>query len=203
MPCIKVPVVSLYLKKANRKEIKMPNKLVTVAALAVGGMFLSKQLKKSSNSGMTSAVYEAIDVNVPVTTAYNQFTQFEEFPRFMQSVREIRQIDDTHLHWRADVAGKEEEWDSEITEQIPDKRIAWRSITGVPNAGVVTFHKITDSTSRIMMQMDYTPQSIDEKIGDALGLVKKELRGNLQRFKELIEGRGTESGAWRGTVTQH
>lgn len=178
-------------------------RILTIAALAVGGMLLSKQFKKNTGSGMTSAVYEAIDVNVPVSTAYNQFTQFEEFPRFMKSVHEIRQVDDTHTHWRADVGGKEEEWDSEITEQIPDKRIAWRSTSGVPNAGVVTFHKIDDNTTRIMMQMDYSPQTIDEKIGDSLGLVKRELRGNLQRFKQLIEGRGVETGAWRGSVTQH
>lgn len=181
----------------------MPNPLVTVAALAVGGVLISKQLKKIRGSGMGSSLQESIEVNVPVRTAYNQWTQFEDFPQFMESVHEIRQLDDTHLHWRADVGGKEEEWDAEITEQIPDKRIAWRSTTGVPNAGVVTFHKISDSTTRIMLQMDYTPQGIDEQIGDALGLVRMEMRKNLQRFKELIEGRGVETGAWRGQVTQH
>lgn len=181
----------------------MPNPILTAAALAVGGVLLSKQLKKNRASGMSSSLQEAIEVNVPVRTAYNQFTQFEDFPKFMESVHEIRQLDDRHLRWRADVGGKPEEWDSEITEQIPDKRIAWRSITGVPNAGVVTFHKISDDTTRVMMQMDYTPQSIDEKIGDALGLVRMEMRKNLQRYKELVEGRGVETGAWRGTITQH
>lgn len=181
----------------------MPNRLVTVAALAIGGFLLSKQFKKPSSSGMTSTVEESIDINVPVSTAYNQWTQFEDFPKFMESVHEIRQIDDTHLHWRADVAGKEEQWVAEITEQIPDQRIAWRSTGGVQNAGVATFHKISDSTTRVMLQMDYTPQSIDEKIGDALGLVRMQLRRNLNRFKELVESRGVETGAWRGTVTQH
>jgi uncharacterized membrane protein len=181
----------------------MINRLVTVAALAVGGMLLSKQMGKSRGSGMLSSTSESIDVNVPVRTAYNQWTQFEDFPKFMDSVHEIRQIDDTHLHWRADVAGKPEEWDAEITEQIPDKRIAWRSTGGVKNAGVVTFHKISDNVTRIMLQMDYDPQTMDEKIGDALGLVKMQLKGNLKRFKEMLESRGQETGAWRGKVTEH
>ncbi|WP_151635923.1 SRPBCC family protein [Noviherbaspirillum aerium] len=181
----------------------MVNRLATVAALAVGGYLLSKQFKKTRGSGMSSSTTASIEVNVPVSTAYNQFTQFEDFPKFMDSVHEVRQIDDTHLHWRASVAGKEEEWDSEITEQIPDKRIAWRSITGVPNAGVVTFHKINESTTRIMLQMDYEPQSIDEQVGDTLGLVKMQTQGNLKRFKQLLEDRGGETGAWRGSVTQH
>jgi uncharacterized membrane protein len=181
----------------------MLNRIVTVAALAAGGILLSKQLKKSRGSGMLSTAEESIEVNVPVSTAYNQWTQFEDFPKFMESVHEVRQLDDTHLHWRADVAGKEEQWDSEITEQIPDKRIAWRSTGGVKNAGVVTFHKISDSKTRIMLQMDYVPRSADEKIGDALGLVKMRMRENLKRFKELLESRGKETGAWRGSVDQH
>lgn len=181
----------------------MVNRLATVAALAVGGYLLSKQFKKTRGSGMTSSTTASIEVNVPVNTAYNQFTQFEDFPKFMDSVHEVRQLDDTHLHWRASVAGKEEEWDSEITEQIPDKRIAWRSISGVRNAGVVTFHRINETTTRIMLQMDYEPQSIDEQVGDTLGLVKMQTQGNLKRFKQLLESRGAETGAWRGSVTQH
>jgi uncharacterized membrane protein len=181
----------------------MLNRIVTVAALAVGGIMLSKQLKKSRGSSMLSSTSASIDVNVPVSTAYNQWTQFEDFPQFMESVHEVRQIDDTHLHWRANVAGKEEEWDAEITEQIPDNRIAWRSTSGVTNAGVVTFHRISDSKTRIMLQMDYDPQTFDEKVGDALGLVKMQIKGNLKRFKELLESRGQETGAWRGTVNQH
>ncbi|RJF96164.1 SRPBCC family protein [Noviherbaspirillum saxi] len=181
----------------------MLNRIVTVAALAVGGVLLSKQMKKSRGSGLTSSTTVSIDVNVPVSTAYNQWTQFEQFPRFMDSVREVRQLDDTHVHWRADVAGKEEEWDAEITEQIPDKRIAWRSISGARNAGVVTFHKISDSTTRIMLQMDYEPQGMDEQIGDTLGMVKLQAQGNLKRFKQLLESQGTETGAWRGSVAPH
>jgi uncharacterized membrane protein len=179
-------------------------RLATVAALAVGGLLLSKQVKKMrSNPGSASSVSEAIEVNVPVSTAYNQWTQFEEFPKFMDTVHEVRQIDDTHLHWKADVAGKVKEWDAEITEQIPDKRIAWRSTGGVWNAGVVTFHKISDSRTRVMLQMDYNPETVTEKVGDALGGVRQTAKGNLKRFKQLIEDRGVETGAWRGEVAQH
>ncbi|HQT71872.1 MAG TPA: SRPBCC family protein [Thiobacillus sp.] len=181
----------------------MPNRLVTAAAIAVGGVLLSKQLKKMRDSGMKSSVEESIEVNVPVSTAYNQWTQFQDFPRFMDSVHEVRQLDDKHLHWRADVAGKEKEWDAEITEQIPDKRIAWHSTSGTSNAGVVTFHKISDAKTRIMLQMDYDPESVAEHIGDAFGVVKMQAKGNLKRFKEMLESRGKETGAWRGTVTEH
>lgn len=181
----------------------MLNRVVTVAALAVGGFLLSKQMKKGRGSGKSATVEESIEVNVPVSTAYNQWTQFEAFPQFMNSVHEIRQLDDKHLHWRANVGGKEKEWDVEITEQIPDKRIAWRSTSGVANGGVVTFHKINDTTTRIMLQMEYEPEGAVESIGDALGMVRMEARNNLQRFKEMIEARGEETGAWRGTITQH
>ena len=180
----------------------MLGKIVTVGALAVGGIMLSKQLKKSRGSQNTSTVEESIEVNVKVSTAYNQWTQFEEFPKFMVGVLEVRQLGDTHLHWRAELAGKEEQWDAEITEQIPDKRIAWRSTSGAKNAGVVTFHKISDSTTRVMLQMDYDPQGVVETVGDALGAVKMQTRRNLERFKEFIENRGQETGAWRGFVGQ-
>jgi uncharacterized membrane protein len=182
----------------------MLNRVVTVAALAVGGMMLSKKLKQNrSGYGASSSVSESIEINVPVKTAYNQWTQFEDFPQFMKSVKEIRQLDDKHLHWRANVAGEEKEWDVEITEQIPDKRIAWRSITGVKNGGVATFHKISDNCCRVMVQMDYEPENAIESVGDAMGAVRMELRGNLQNFKELLEKRGSETGAWRGQIAQH
>jgi uncharacterized membrane protein len=149
-----------------------------------------------------STVEEAVEVNVPVSTAYNQWTQFEDFPKFMKNVREVRQLDATHLHWRAVVGGKEQEWDSEITEQIPDTRIAWHSTSGAKNAGVVTFHKISDSSTRVMLQIDYEPRDVVEGIGDVLGIVKMEIRDNLRCFKEFLEGRGKETGAWRGAVPQ-
>jgi uncharacterized membrane protein len=147
-------------------------------------------------------IEQSIDVQVPVRTAYNQWTQFEEFPRFMQGVKEIRQLDDTHVHWRAEIGGHEREWDAEITEQTPDQRVAWRSADGATNAGVVTFHKLDNGVTRIMLQMDYTTEGLAEKVGDALGIAERQVKGDLGRFKELIEGRGTASGAWRGEVVQ-
>jgi uncharacterized membrane protein len=147
-------------------------------------------------------IEQSIDVDVPVRTAYDQWTQFEEFPAFMEGVVDIRQVDDTHLHWRTKVAGREKEFDAVITEQTPDQRIAWTSEAGPEHAGVVTFHRLGDGHTRVMVQMDYEPQGPAEKAGDLLGLVKRRVKGDLQRFKELIERRGGESGAWRGEVRQ-
>ncbi len=149
-----------------------------------------------------ATVEKSIDVNVPVQTAYNQWTQFEEFPRFMSGVEQVQQLDDTRLHWKAEVAGKDKEWDAEITEQTPDQRIAWTSTTGAKNAGVVTFHHISDSQTRIMLQMDVDPEGPIENAGTALGFLDRQVQGDLERFKEFIESRGSETGAWRGEVEQ-
>jgi uncharacterized membrane protein len=146
-------------------------------------------------------IEKSVDVNVPVTTAYNQWTQFEEFPNFMDGVKEVRQVDDTHLRWCATVGGKELEWDAEITEQEPDQRIAWTSRGGEYNAGVVTFHRISDDAARVMLQLDYEPEGVVEKVGSAIGALDRRVDGDLKRFKEFIESRGAETGAWRGTVT--
>jgi uncharacterized membrane protein len=175
--------------------------VAAVAALSVGAYFLSRQARKGPAGNST--VEESIELEVPVSTAYNQWTQFEEFPRFMPTVESVQQIDDTHLHWRAVVAGKTKEWDAEITEQIPDERIAWRSVSGPRNDGVVTFHKIGENRTRVMLQMDYEPDTLAEEAVDALGGVKLTAKGNLKRFKQLLESRGSETGAWRGEVPQH
>lgn len=143
-----------------------------------------------------------IDVNVPVRTAYNQWTQFETFPLFMEGVEEVRQITDTRMHWRAEIAGNEQEWDAEITEQIPDQRIAWTSISGADHAGVVTFHRLTDNTCRVMLQIDYQPEGIVENLGAMLGVVDRRVKGDLERFKEFIESDSKATGSWRGTVEQ-
>lgn len=147
-----------------------------------------------------ASIEKSIEVNVPVHTAYNQWTQFEEFPRFMEGVREVRQLDDTHLHWRAEIAGKDAEWDCVITEQIPDERIAWTNTSGAKNAGVVTFHHIEPQKTKLMLQLDYEPEGAAENIGSALGMVGRRVEGDLERFKEFIESRGAETGAWRGEV---
>jgi len=147
-----------------------------------------------------STIEQSIDVNVPVRTAYDQWTQFEEFPRFMEGVREVRQLDDKRLAWCADIAGKEKRWEAEITEQIPDARIAWVSRTGAHNAGVVTFHRLDDRNTRVMLQLDYDPEGVVENVGDALGAVSSRVSGDLTRFKDFIEQRGRETGAWRGSI---
>ena len=145
---------------------------------------------------------ESIDVNVPLSTAYNQWTQFEEFPKFMEGVQSVTQLNDRDLHWVAEVAGQRREWDARITEQRPDERIAWTSTDGSGNAGVVTFHRIDDNTTRVMLQMENYPEDWVEKIGDMSGFIKARVKGDLQRFKEFIESRGTETGGWRGEIDE-
>ncbi len=147
-----------------------------------------------------TTIEETIEVDVPVRTAYNQWTQFEEFPRFMEGVEEVRQLDDTHLHWRARIAGDELEWDAEITEQTPDQRIAWRSTTGATNNGTVTFRPIDDQHSMVSLELEYETAGLVETVGDKVGLVGKRVEGDLQRFKEFIESRPRETGAWRGEI---
>ncbi|HVM24216.1 MAG TPA: SRPBCC family protein [Candidatus Limnocylindrales bacterium] len=147
-----------------------------------------------------ASVVESIDVKVPVSTAYNQWTQFEDFPHFMEGVKSVTQKDDTHLHWVAEIGGNEQEWDAEITEQHPDERVAWRNTTGSENAGVVTFHRIDDETTRVTLQMDVDPEGVVEEVGTALGFLDRRVKGDLERFKEFIESRGAETGAWRGEV---
>jgi uncharacterized membrane protein len=147
-----------------------------------------------------SVIVKSIEVNVPVKTAYNQWTQFEEFPKFMEGVEQVKQIDDKRLHWKANIGGKTEEWDAEITEQIPDQRVAWTSKGGAMNAGLVTFSPLADAKSKLTLEMEYVPNGAVEKAGDALGLVTQRIEGDLNRFKEFIESRGRETGAWRGTV---
>ena len=149
-----------------------------------------------------SEIVESVDVAVPVRTAYDQWTQFESFPAFMEGVKSVRQLDDTTLEWVANVAGHEETWQARITEQQPDQRIAWSALYGAENAGVVTFHRLDQDRSRVTLQLDVKPEGPVEKAGDALGLVKRRVKGDMERFKEFIESRGTETGAWRGTVEQ-
>jgi uncharacterized membrane protein len=149
-----------------------------------------------------ASVTESVDVNVPVTTAYNQWTQFEEFPRFMEGVESVKQLDDTHLQWVAEVAGKRHEWKAEITEQRPDERVAWKAVEGHGNAGVVTFHRLSDNETRVTVQLDHEAEGMMESLGSALGADSRRVKGDLERFKERIESRGTESGAWRGEVEQ-
>jgi uncharacterized membrane protein len=172
-------------------------RLAAIAALAVGGYWLKKKMSRSApqNTGELSFAQDSIEVDVPIATAYNQWTRFEDFPRFMKDVEEVRQIDDSHLHWRARVAGEPLEWASEITTRIPDRRISWRSTSGPPNSGAVAFDPVTDNRTRITLRMSYRAPGLAEKAGDALGAVRIELSGNLHRFADFIQSRQGETGA--------
>ena len=149
------------------------------------------------------ATHEAsIEVDRPVRTVYNQWTQFESFPKFMDGVERITQVDDKRVHWVTKVAGVERQFDTEITEQDPDQRIAWKSTGGTTHAGVVTFHRLDEAKTRIMLQMDIRPEGLAEKFGDLAGFVQRQVQGDLERFKAFIESRPAETGAWRGEVGQ-
>ncbi len=147
-----------------------------------------------------ATVEESIEVSRPVRIVYNQWTQFEEFPEFMEGVEKVVQLDDTHLHWVAEIGGVHREWDAEITSQHPDQEVAWRSLTGALNAGVVTFQPAGPETTRVTLRLDFEPEGAVEKVGEALGLVAKRAEGDLKRFKKFIESRQVETGAWRGQV---
>ncbi|HET9436839.1 MAG TPA: SRPBCC family protein [Gaiellaceae bacterium] len=146
-----------------------------------------------------ATVEKSIDVEVPVSTAYGQWTQFEEFPRFMEGVKSVRQIDDKRLHWVAEVGGEREEWDAEIVEQEPDRIIAWRSTGGAANHGRVEFMPMNGGT-RVNVAFEYEPEGMKEKAGALLGFDEGQVEDDLERFKDLVEGRGTPTGEWRGEI---
>ena len=147
-----------------------------------------------------ATIEQSIDIDVPVSAAYNQWTQFESFPKFMDGVDEVVQVTDTKLHWVAEVGGKKHEWDAEITEQHPDHRVAWKALDQEGPHGVVTFHKLSDTTTRVMVQMDYEPEGVKESIGSRVGLDDRRVKKDLESFKSLIEATGRESGGWRGNI---
>ena len=141
-----------------------------------------------------------IDVNEPIQTVYNQWTQFEDFPRFMEGIEKVTQFDDTHLHWVANIGGKNLEWDATISEQIPDKRIVWYSDRGAVHSGMVSFNPVGPEITRVTLRIDYEPEGFVEGTGDKFGFVSRRVEGDLKRFKEFIESRGAETGTWRGAV---
>jgi uncharacterized membrane protein len=145
-------------------------------------------------------IQQSVDVTVPVSTAYNQWTQFESFPEFMDGVDEVTQETTTRTHWKTSIGGVHREFEANITEQHPDERVAWRTVDGPFHAGVVTFHRLDDEHTRVTLQMDYQPESMTEKVGTALGMVERRTAGDLQRFKTFIESHGIATGAWRGEV---
>jgi uncharacterized membrane protein len=145
-------------------------------------------------------IEQSIEVDAPVQKVYNQWTQFEEFPEFMEGVEEVRQLDDKRLHWVASIGGKRHEWDADIYEQLPDQRIAWRATAGKQNQGAVSFDRLTNNRTRVNVVITYEPEGVIENTADALGLVSARVKGDLKRFKEFIENRVQESGAWRGEI---
>jgi uncharacterized membrane protein len=145
-------------------------------------------------------VDKEIEVEVPLSTAYNQWTQFEEFPRFMEGVKEVTQLEDERLHWSAEVKGETKDWYARITRQVPDEVLAWESEGGYVNNGTIIFKPISDSVTEIELHMEYDPEDFKEQIGGALGFVSRRVEGDLKRFKDFIESRGSETGAWRGEI---
>ena len=144
---------------------------------------------------------ETIDVNVPVTVAYNQWTQFEEFPKFLTFVESITQVTDTLTDWKVKIGGVEREFEAQITEQHPDERVAWNSTGGqVNHGGVVTFHKLAENETRVTVQLDWEATGLMEKAGAALGVDNHAIKKDLANFKEFIEAKGADDGGWRGDV---
>jgi uncharacterized membrane protein len=148
-------------------------------------------------------ITKTIIVNVPLRQAYNQWTQFEEFPHFMEGVKEVIQLDEKRLHWKAEIAGKSEEWEAEIVEQVPDHRITWRSTSGAKNTGTIHFSAFSADQTEITLTVDYEPEGIVENLGDLLGLVTTRVTGDLARFKQFIEARHSATGGWRGEISAH
>ncbi|HEX7114178.1 MAG TPA: SRPBCC family protein [Steroidobacter sp.] len=149
---------------------------------------------------MQKHIEKSINVQVPVSTAYNQWTQFEEFPLFMEGVKEVQQLDDERVHWVAEIGGKQREWDAQITEQVPDRRIAWQSLDGARNAGVVEFRPVGENETEVRVRMEYEPEGMAENLGAFFQAADMRVKGDLERFKEFIESRGGETGEWRGEV---
>jgi uncharacterized membrane protein len=147
-------------------------------------------------------IEQSIEVDVPVGVAYDQWTQFESFPQFMEGVKSVTQRDDTHLAWTAEIGGEERSWTAEITRQEPDRVIAWRSVDGKQNDGRVMFDPISSETSRVSAEFDLDTEGFKEKVGDALGFIDRRVKGDLERFKEVVEQRGGATGAWRGEVRE-
>jgi uncharacterized membrane protein len=149
-----------------------------------------------------ATIEKSIEVDVPVSTVYNQWTQFEEFPEFMEGVKSVRQIDDTHLQWTAEIGGEEHTWQAEISQQEPDRLVSWRSVDGKYNSGKVTFERVEPSKTRVNVEMTYDAEGMKEALGSAVGLDSMWVSNDLDRFKEFIEKRQSETGGWRGQVQQ-
>jgi uncharacterized membrane protein len=197
-----------WARVEKKRSHKLRNLLIALgiggaaAAAASRSEVRNKVTGSMPKSGGTSprTIDESIEVNVPVSVAYNQWTQFEDFPLFMDGVEHVQQLDDTRLHWVSNVGGKKAEWDAKILEQHPDRQISWISEDGKKTRGTVTFEPLGDNKTRVRVSMSYQAEGTAEQLGSAAGLDARRVRGDLERFKELVESRGQESGAWRGEV---
>ena len=198
-----------WTRVEKKRSHKLRNLLLVIGGIGAAVAATRPQARKKvsklcdvdSSGPIPRTITETIEVDVPVSTAYNQWTQFEDFPLFMEGVEHVEQKDDTRLHWVAKVGGKTNEWDAKILEQHPDKQVSWISEDGKKTRGTVTFEPIGESRTRITLSMSYQAEGLTETLGSAVGLDQRRVRGDLERFKELIEARGTESGAWRGEVS--
>ena len=152
---------------------------------------------------MTTKVEKSIQVDVPVRTAYDQWTQFEDFPHFMGGVKEVRQLTDQRLHWVAEIAGVRREWEAAVLEQVPDQKVAWAATSGATNAGAVRFQAAGPDSTIVYLELEYEPEGLVEQVGDKLGIVERQVRSDLERFKSLVESHGYASGSWRGSVNEH
>jgi uncharacterized membrane protein len=196
-----------WMQVERKRSHKLRNVLLVVAGIGtVAAVVAPKARKKLTKaSGVTGStprtITESIEIDVPVATAYNQWTQFEDFPLFMEGVEHVEQLDDTRLHWIAKVGGKTVEWDAKILEQHPDKQVSWISEDGKKTRGTVTFEPVSESRTQISLSMSFQAEGLTEALGSAVGLDERRVRGDLERFKQLVESRGAESGAWRGEVS--
>jgi uncharacterized membrane protein/CBS domain-containing protein len=170
--------------------------LIVVGGVTGAAIILARRVQR----GGLNAVETVRELDVPVRTAYDQWTQFEDFPQFMEGVEEVKQLDDTRLHWVAEVGGRRTEWDAKIVDQVPDERISWTAVSGKRNAGEVRFEPLGPNRSKVHVRMEYEPEGVIESVGGALGLPQRRVKADLDRFRELIERRGSASGAWRGSV---
>jgi uncharacterized membrane protein len=188
----------------TRTSHRLRNTLLLAGVAGSVGLVLRKRgtSMPSVSSGTTPNVLEAsIEVAVPLSAAYNQWTQFEEFPQFMRGVEEVRQLDDTRLHWVASVGGRRAEWDAKILEQHPDRQISWISEDGKKNRGTVTFDSLGEDRTLVRLTLSYQTEGFVEAVGSAAGLDRRRIQGDLVRFKELIEDRGRATGAWRQDIS--
>jgi uncharacterized membrane protein len=196
----------MVVRAEKRRSHKLRNVLLVVGgaagagAAAVAARRMRQSAWTSHAAGRQTSIDAEIEIGVPVTTAYNQWTQFEEFPQFMEGVDEVKQLDDTQLHWAATIAGRHAEWDAKIIEQKPDRRITWESVDGKRTRGTVTFEAKGPARSRVRLHMSYQPDSPAEQVGSAMGLDSRRIHADLARFRELIEKRQAATGAWRGEI---